>query len=159
MILAICTILLITLLSAFYGFIEYSADDNVIDTATGEFNRKIFHKYNVIERGFVMGIVSFLFGQFTFTTVGVFVYSIIVFYLVFDGGISVKLFNSFFGVGTTAWVDQNIRAAATGLGAILTKLEKDENIEVTVEPELVKGVLMALLSIIGVVTIAYTYLI
>lgn len=105
-------ILLIVVLAAVFAFIEASADDNIIDTASAKLDRKKFHFLGFTRRAFVICaavLVHFGFAPIALSTISLAGTS---FWLVFEVIISYKIKGSIFFVGSSANTDVLMRRAA-----------------------------------------------
>lgn len=116
MIPAAMVVLLIIVLSAAFAFIEASADDNIIDTASAKLDRKKFHLLGWTRRAFVICsavLVHFGFANIALATVAL---SGISFWLVFEAVISCKIKGSILFVGSSANTDVLMRWFALRIG-------------------------------------------
>jgi hypothetical protein len=108
--------LILLALVALFAFIEVHADDNVIRTAPLKFNRDIFHRFGFLRRAFVVITGILLSFGLTLTALASLVLATAAFWVVFEAGLSHRIWGTFYKVGTTAKTDLQIRRLANRLG-------------------------------------------
>jgi protein-S-isoprenylcysteine O-methyltransferase Ste14 len=106
------TILAIIALAAIFAFIEALADDNVIETAHKDFDRKEFHLLGWTRRAFVISTAVLVHFGFAYIALEMLTLAGITFWLVFEAVISCRLVGSPFFVGSSAYTDKLIRKLA-----------------------------------------------